>query len=79
MKCPVCGSEMKAGGLWVTGTLVRWLPEESFKKNTILNMFFPDAKVLSGKTNHFTRETKVPNAHYCENCRKIIGVFDLDE
>lgn len=79
MRCPVCKNEMKPGGLWISGTLVRWLPEESFKKSTMLRIFFPESKLLAGKTNHFTKETKVPNAHYCESCRKIVGVFDLEE
>ena len=78
MNCPVCGNKMEAGGLWVSGTLVRWLPEESFNKSTMLKMFFPDAKVLIGKTNHLLQETKVPGAHYCAACKKIIGVFDIE-
>ena len=78
MNCPVCGKEMAAGGLWVSGTLVRWLPEKDFRESTLFKIVFPDAKVLKGKTNHLMKETKVPGAYYCENCGKIVGIFDLE-
>ena len=30
-----------------------------------------------GKTNILLGQTKVPNAFFCGNCNKIVGVFDI--
>jgi len=30
-----------------------------------------------GKRNTLLRETRVSNAFFCENCNKIVGIFDV--
>lgn len=77
MKCPICGEETAAGGLIVDGTLVRWAPMDTFNRKGIKRLHLPGCQVISGKTNFLIRDTKIPNAHYCEHCKKILGIFDL--
>ncbi len=79
MKCPVCQNEMIEGGLFVDGVLVRWVPLDTYNKKGIGGLVYTGNKVLEGKTNHIINKTKIPNAYYCENCNKVVGIFDISE
>lgn len=76
MKCPVCGMEMQKGGLIAMGRGLVWVPEEKFEKG-----WRPayDTEVSLGKTSHLLGETRVPDAYYCESCRKVTGIFDVTD
>ena len=53
-----------------------WAPEEKFEKG-----WRPayDTGVSLGKTSHLLGETRVPDAYYCESCRKVTGIFDVTD
>lgn len=81
MKCPICGNEMNVGALLIYDSHYMespvWYPEEERKKKGIgalrrdgeIYIGFPkEYRALSGE-NHY-------EAHYCENCQKVIAYFD---
>ncbi len=76
MKCPICGKEMLPGGLISSGVYVSWVPEDEFNKRGIECLGYYGAKNL-GSTNWVLPQTRVPGAYYCEDCRKVTGVFDV--
>ena len=65
MNCPYCNQEIKKGVLEVSGRLfsnsVSWYPDEEKKK-----IFHNDLVHLKHKAE----------AHYCNNCKKVIAIFD---
>jgi NAD-dependent SIR2 family protein deacetylase len=68
-KCPYCESEMKKGFVEISGSMpfstnVAWYPEEERKK------IFHD--------NIIWLKTRAEGYH-CDNCDKIIAVFDKKE
>lgn len=76
MKCPICGNEMLEGGLIIDGVAPGWVPMEQFKKKGLKRLVYTGLRTI-GKTNILLSETKVPNAHFCKNCNKIVGIFDV--
>ena len=77
MICPICASEMQQGGLIADGIFVSWFPQEEFEKKNLLGIHF-DGKILDGHSNYILKQTKVPNAFYCETCNKVVGIFELE-
>lgn len=77
MKCPVCGNEMESGGLLIDGTLIRWVPLDTFNRGPLHRMHLTGNKIVKHESNMLTRQTKVSNAHYCNICDKVIGIFDI--
>lgn len=77
MKCPVCGNEMEPGGLLIDGILVRWVPMETFDRGPLGRTVLTGNKVIEHKTNMLTKQTRVPNAHYCGMCDKVVGIFHV--
>lgn len=76
MKCPICNQEMEEGGLIIDGTRPGWVPMEEFNKKRLNRLFYTGCHTI-GKTNYFLSQTRVPNAHFCRTCNKIVGVFDV--
>ncbi|MBQ3011397.1 MAG: hypothetical protein IJA20_08380 [Methanocorpusculum sp.] len=77
MKCPTCGNEMEAGGLLIDGTLVRWVPMETFDRGPLGRLVLTENRVIEHETNMLTKQTKVSNAHFCCTCEKVVGIFDV--
>ncbi len=73
MKCPYCEKEMEKGEVQIgdiiearlkTGGPVRWISEKECKK------LLPKRTVpLTGKAE----------GYYCNQCQKVIGIFDENE
>lgn len=78
MKCPICDNEMCEGGLIIDGVVPGWVPMEQFRKKGIRALVRTGLRKI-GKTNVVLGETKVSNAYCCENCNKIIGIFDITD
>lgn len=78
MKCPICGGEMQAGGIVVEGVAAGWVPMEQFEKKGLKRFLYKGVRRI-GNANVLLRQIKVPNAHYCPFCKKIIGVFDVTD
>lgn len=79
MKCPVCGREMEKGGIIVDGAIVvSWHPEREFVKKGIKSIIYLDGKMI-GQSNVLLRRVKIPNAWFCKECNKIVGLFDVKE
>lgn len=76
MKCPICDLEMQEGGLIVDGVMPGWVPMEQFRKKGLKSLAYRGLRTI-GKSNILLGETKVPNAFFCRNCNKIVGVFDI--
>lgn len=76
MKCPICNNEMQEGGLIIDGVAPGWVPMEQFQKKGLKRIVYTGLRTI-GKTNILLSETKVSNAHFCEYCNKIVGVFDI--
>ena len=76
MKCPLCGNEMREGGLIIDGVAPGWVPMEEFQKKGLKRLIYKGLRTI-GKANVLLGETKVPNAFFCENCNKIVGIFDV--
>lgn len=76
MKCPICSHEMHEGGLIADGVAPAWVPMEQFQKKGLKRIVYTGGRTI-GKTNFLLRQTKVPNAFFCEHCNKIVGIFDV--
>lgn len=76
MKCPICGNEMEKGGLITDGVVPMWVPEEEFEKKGLKGFVVHNVKKI-GKGSVLLGQTKIPNAWFCSNCNKIIGIFDV--
>lgn len=76
MKCLICGNEMTEGGLIVNGVNPGWVPMEQFNKKGIKRLVYTGLRSI-GKTNILLNQTKIPNAWFCRNCNKIIGILDV--
>ena len=76
MKCPVCGAEMQKGGLIADARWLIWAPADKYEKG-----WRPayDGKIKLGRSSTLLRETRVPDAYYCGNCKKVTGIFDVTE
>ena len=76
MKCLICGNEMQEGGLIIDGVAPGWVPLEQFNKKGLKRLVYTGLRTI-GKTNILLSQTKVSNAFYCENCNKVMGIFDV--
>lgn len=76
MKCPICNGEMQEGGLIIDGVSPGWVPMEQFRKKGLKRMIYTGLRSI-GETSILWRETKVPNAFFCKNCNKVVGIFDV--
>lgn len=76
MKCPICNQEMEEGGLIIDGINPGWVPMEQFEKKGLSRLIYTGFRTI-GKTNFILSQTRVPNAHFCRSCNKIVGVFDV--
>ena len=76
MKCPICGNEMSEGGLIVHCVNPGWVPMEQFNKKGLNRLVYTNLRTI-GETNILLNQTKIPNAWFCKNCNKIVGIFDV--
>jgi hypothetical protein len=76
MKCPVCGKEMLAGGLIADSIAVGWVPSEEFNKKGLTRLVHTGFRTI-GKPNVLLNQTKVPNAYFCRECNKVMGIFEV--
>lgn len=76
MKCPVCGKEMEEGGLILNDVAPGWVPMEQFQRQGLKRLAYTGLRTI-GRSNLLLGQTKVPNAFYCKNCNKIVGIFDV--
>ena len=76
MRCPMCDNEMQEGGLIIDGVAPGWVPMEQFQKKGLKQFVYTGVRTI-GETTAFLRQTKVPNAFFCKQCYKIVGVFDV--
>ena len=76
MKCPICNQEMEEGGLIAQGMHPGWVPLEQFKKKGLSRLLYTGFRTI-GKYNYLLSQTRVPNAHFCRSCNKIVGIFDV--
>ena len=76
MKCPMCHDEMQEGGLIIDGVAPGWVPMEQFRKKGLKRIVHTGLRTI-GETNVLLRQNKVPNAYFCKQCNKIVGVFDV--
>lgn len=79
MICPCCGKEMQKGGIVADGAVVvSWHPQEQFEKTGLKSLWYSGGKSI-GKSNLLLKNTKMPNAWYCESCDKVFGIFDVTQ
>jgi hypothetical protein len=76
MKCPVCGKEMLSGGLIADSLSVGWVPIEQFEKKGLKRLAYTGVRTI-GKANVLLKQTRVPNAYFCRECNKVMGIFDV--
>jgi len=76
MKCPICDHEMQEGGLIIDGVAPGWVPMEQFQKKGWKRIVYTGVRSI-GETSILLGETKVPNAHFCAYCNKVVGIFDI--
>ena len=69
---------MREGGLIIDGVVPGWVPMEQFQKKGLKRLAYTGLQKI-GQTNFLLGETKVPNAYFCRDCNKIVGVFDVAE
>jgi hypothetical protein len=79
MNCPVCGGEMQRGGLVTRVGFYSWLPADRIEINYSALSTLINGKALKGKTKFLSQQTKIPSAFYCEKCKKVVGIFEVDE
>ncbi len=73
MKCPICEKEMLEGGLVFGGYSPTWVDKNQLNKAMVMEA----GHELVAESNYLTRQTKVKNAFYCEQCNKVTGIFDV--
>lgn len=76
MNCPICNHEMQEGGLITDGVAPGWVPLEQFNKKGVSRVIYTWLRTI-GKSNIVLGQTKIPNAFYCKECNKVVGVFDV--
>ena len=77
MNCPVCGRKMEKGGIVAQKAIVvMWHPESEFQKKGLRSVAFHKGKLL-GAHYPFRGVVKIPDAWYCDHCKKVAGCFDV--
>ena len=72
MKCPICNNEMQEGVI-ASMRPIKWIPLETYKKKFRLS---DKGEKYISNYNPITY-CVAPNAYYCEDCDKVIGIFDI--
>ena len=49
---------------------------EQFKKKGVKRLMYTDMRTI-GESNILLNQTKIPNAYFCKNCNKVMGIFDV--
>ena len=77
MKCPICGREMKKGGIIAEKAItVMWHPAQEYEKKGLKSYIFRFGRLLG--THYPLRSVvKIPDAWYCSHCEKVTGIFDV--
>jgi len=77
MKCPLCAREMQKGGIIAEKAIVvAWHPGEEFEKTGLKSLFYRYGKLI-GIHRPFRGIVTIPDAWYCDTCRKVTGIFDV--
>ena len=76
MKCPICNNELLEGGIIVQHVAPGWVPMEQFKKKGVMRLMYTDMRTI-GESSILLNQTKIPNAYFCKNCNKVMGIFDV--
>ena len=76
MNCPCCGKEMEKGGIITGGVTAMWHPLAEFEKKGLKQLVYTGGKPIGNSSILFS-QTKIPNAHYCGHCNKVVGIFDV--
>lgn len=76
MNCPICKNKMQEGGLITDGVTSGWIPLEQFNKKGVNKLVYTGLRTV-GKPNMVLGQTKIPNAFYCKECNKVVGIFDV--
>lgn len=76
MLCPICRKEMEKGGLIASGVSVMWHPQAEFAKKGLRRLVYTGGKMI-GRSNALLSQTRVPDAYYCAECGKVVGIFDV--
>lgn len=79
MICPFCGNEMEKGGLTMSGRDIYkvWYPEAEFEKKKT-RIWPGKGEVVIRRQEGRIFEEKYPDSYLCRNCRKVIGIFDIE-
>ena len=67
---------MLEGGLIVNCVSPGWVPMDQFKRKGIKRLMYTGLRTV-GETNILLNQTKIPNAWFCRNCNKVVGLFDV--
>ena len=76
MKCPICNNEMEEGGIVAEGISTMWVPMEQFNKTGLKRLIYSNGCMI-GRRDILIGQTKISNAFLCENCNKVVGIFDI--
>ena len=76
MKCPICNNELIEGGIVVDDVACGWVPMEQFKKKGMKRWLYTGMRTI-GESSILFNQTKIPNAYFCKNCNKVMGIFDV--
>ena len=74
MNCPVCGREMKKGVLATNGSRLGWMPE---RKSRFLDVTLGKMQDIGTYPLGLLGPAEAPDAYFCENCKKVTGIFDV--
>lgn len=69
---------MEKGGLIGGGVTLQWFPQAQFGKKGLRRLLYTGGKAI-GKSNVLLGQTRVPNAYFCKDCKKVAGIFDVEE
>lgn len=78
MNCPICNAEMEQGGIVTGGVTAMWHPLREFEKKKWSRVVYVDGRPI-GKSSILLNQTRIPNAWFCRNCNKIVGIFDIED
>ena len=72
----MCIRDRLEGGIIVDDVACGWVPMEQFKKKGIKRLMYTGMRTI-GESSILLNQTKIPNAYFCKNCNKIMGIFDV--